>query len=265
MTRTHKRRAFTLVELLVVIGIIALLIGILLPTLSRAREASRVVSCLSNVRQLNTIVQLYANDFGGAIPYAWGPDNELVNRRLRLYMSDDAANGGTTRVYHCPSLRVPLADDFSSTYAVNTGTFIFSPDFVDPRRPPMKLSRIPRSTEIISFGDANQIKVFPPGHPDAGAPSGGTQEFFDFYDWWFPAPDGDVIYQPLAPSEQIPDAPLPTTNNVDEIGRPSALRYRHHAGDGGPDSGTVVVGFHDGHAEGRKVGELTQRNVAVTY
>ena len=59
------RGAFTLVELLVVIGIIALLIGILLPTLSRAREASKTVACASNLRQMQTAQFFYTNDNNG--------------------------------------------------------------------------------------------------------------------------------------------------------------------------------------------------------
>jgi prepilin-type N-terminal cleavage/methylation domain-containing protein/prepilin-type processing-associated H-X9-DG protein len=62
------RRGFTLVELLVVIGIIALLISILLPALNRARESGMKVQCLSNIRQVGIVFTMYINQSKGRLP-----------------------------------------------------------------------------------------------------------------------------------------------------------------------------------------------------
>jgi prepilin-type N-terminal cleavage/methylation domain-containing protein len=66
--RARRQAAFTLVELLVVIGIIAVLISILLPTLSKSRKQAYRVQCMSNQRQLMQAILMYAQSFKGSLP-----------------------------------------------------------------------------------------------------------------------------------------------------------------------------------------------------
>src|SRR5690348_12255915 len=65
-----SRRGFTLVELLVVVGIIAVLIGLLMPTIIGARQAAQRTVCLSNLRQIGLATNMYRRDTG-RLPLFW--------------------------------------------------------------------------------------------------------------------------------------------------------------------------------------------------
>ena len=113
----NRKAGFTLVELLVVIGIIAVLISILLPALARAREAAKAIVCASNLKQLGTALAMYVNDNNQYTPrfeYSTGPDGSSDfqwSRAIKRYVASNMQNlvSSTSSeeekatVYFCPS------------------------------------------------------------------------------------------------------------------------------------------------------------------
>lgn len=105
----RARRGFTLIELLVVVSIIAILIGILLPTLQAARARTIKVTCSANLRQIGLAVQMYKDHFKDVYPVARYMPPPFVSsdtdpplpQTLEAYLI--AADGSNPRtVYDCP-------------------------------------------------------------------------------------------------------------------------------------------------------------------
>jgi prepilin-type N-terminal cleavage/methylation domain-containing protein/prepilin-type processing-associated H-X9-DG protein len=166
-----NRGGFTLVELLVVIGIIALLISVLLPALQRARAYANLVTCQSNLRQAGAALQIYVTrDKRGSFP--WGTAQAVTG-----VLSTGQPGGSYGERWMEALSRIILQDKFTETYGQGGN---------NPMRP--KVSGIFKDTDTVEGGVRHytaNIRLFGDyGVTDnyrvneLGVPSGSADRFF---------------------------------------------------------------------------------------
>ena len=169
-----KRRAFTLIELLFVVAIIAILAAMLLPALAKAKASARRAQCTSNLRQLGLATQLYWGDNDGkcfnylcaqtnggqSYWFGWigpGPEGQrpfdLSVGKLFPYL-----NGSNVRL--CPALDSTLAH-----LKLKATNVVFSYGYNNylssgHSQPPINCNRIEQPTETALFADAAQVNDF---------------------------------------------------------------------------------------------------------
>ena len=202
-------RGFTLIELLVVIAIIALLLSILMPSLTKAKEQARRLICQSNVKQMGMANLLYAQDNDDTIcpmrrsysPYTF--IQEFLDEYIWMDRAGRLESEGDESVYYCPSaynLHVrkgqtywnPLGSSFgynkySVPHTIWTGSVLIDPGFE------VRLSQLKTPSESMWFGDgywcgvywSGQISAYPEnlgGSPPELVHSGGKSAMFFFFD-----------------------------------------------------------------------------------
>jgi prepilin-type N-terminal cleavage/methylation domain-containing protein/prepilin-type processing-associated H-X9-DG protein len=131
-TRCLIARGFTLIELLIVVSIIAILMGLLLPALSKARSSARAGGCLSNLRQHGVALNLYVLDYD-KLPHEDDADPEVICWFDAVMPYMGTSREFTSPIQLCPEVDIE-APAHIKNYRFNSGLESNSDPFLDPVR-----------------------------------------------------------------------------------------------------------------------------------
>jgi prepilin-type N-terminal cleavage/methylation domain-containing protein/prepilin-type processing-associated H-X9-DG protein len=280
------RKAFTLVELLVVIGIIALLISILLPSLTRAKMSATLVSCQANFRQIHAALNFYANENKGMLPYASFYAEDMSGNYSQHDCPDGSSTGLNSRTFVVlsqllgtdiktawPQPGDQLNQVFMCTEAERNMPVVWSPGFMrtiqfHPRAmpgydqlwqekdnptkewPQRRLSSIKNASEKIAFYEGPQLPSWNgTSEPESSMLDGWRQYWDHKYALDTPGADYSRMNQPIDIGQ-----------NKDDGWWVCSMRFRHMRNTAGP------IAFWDGHVESRSCKkDATGKDIPEVY
>jgi prepilin-type N-terminal cleavage/methylation domain-containing protein len=174
----NAKRAFTLVELLVTIAIIAILAGLLLPALSRAKENGKRTSCAGNLSQINLAIRLYAGDNSDSWPVLPNPNpypngiGAFYKQLVKTYLELTGPPSPNEKVFICPSDTV-ICQQLGHAYTSYTfNGYEVAPGAI-PRITGQKLGAIKNPARAVMAGEwpaffgGSWHPLVSPDHPDA--------------------------------------------------------------------------------------------------
>jgi prepilin-type N-terminal cleavage/methylation domain-containing protein/prepilin-type processing-associated H-X9-DG protein len=173
------RRGFTLIELLVVIAIIAILAALLLPVLSRAKERSQRIACLSNQRQLGLAWHIYSDDLNGGLPLndwylngnvARSPSNSWVTGNAVADTDPATITDGSlysyaknAKIYKCPADHGMIEGTPIPKYrSIALSCYLGGPEEDTVRwdvHPVSRMSQIRSPTKTLTFIDEDDLTI----------------------------------------------------------------------------------------------------------